>query len=168
MAGEILYLGQQKNAEYQIEAPGLPEENKAYPREETKEEKADREAKAKEAHEAEVIFQKESKAREEQLKKDRAEGKTKLLNAEQRKAITDQRVDLRAKLKKAIEEYAAKYGINKWRDLIELGQRYKIFHTGITSWHTAMDLLCDHPDKCLKFKEFIKTDQEIATGDIPF
>ena len=168
MAGEILYLGQQKNAKYQIEAPGLPDENKAYPREESEEEKAAREEKAKEAQEAEAVYQKESKVKAEQLKKDKAAGKTALKTAEERKAITDKKAKFRAKLKKEIEEYAVKYGINKWSDLIELGRRYKIFHKEIFTWHTAMDILIANPDKCKEFKGYIKTDQEIATEDLPF
>jgi len=168
MAGEILYLGQQKNAEYEIEVPGLPEENKVYPMEETEEEKAEREAKAKEAQEAEEIFIKESRAREEQLKKDRESGKEEIISKEERKAITEKKAKFRADLKKEIEEYAVKYGINKWADLIELGRRYKIFGINIFSWHTAMDWLIAYPEACKEFKEKIKTDQEIATDDIPF
>jgi len=168
MAGEILYLGQQKNAKYQIEAPGLPDENNAYPREDTEEEIADQKEKAKEAHEAEVIFQKESKAREAQLKKDQAAGKTTLKTTEERKAITAKNEKFRVDLKKDIEEYAVKYGINKWSDIIELGRRYKIFGINIFSWHTAMDWLVANPDRVKELKEFIKTDQEIATEDIPF
>ena len=168
MAGEILYLGQQKNAKYQIEAPGLPDENKQYPREESEEEKANREEKAKEAQEAEEVFQKESKAKAEQLKKDKAAGKTALKTAEETKAITAKKAKFRADLKKEIEEYAKKYGINQWADLIELGRRYKIFHKGIFTWHTAMDILVKDPEACKKFKGFVKTDQEIATEDLPF
>ena len=168
MAGEILYLGQQKNAKYQIEAPGLPEENKAYPKEETEEEKAEKKERAKEAQEAEEIYQKESKAGAEQLKKDKAAGKTALKTAEERKIITEKKAKFRADLKKEIEEYAVKYGINKWADLIELGRRYEIFHKNIFSWHGAMDILVKDPEVVKKFKEKIKTDQEIATEDIPF
>ena len=168
MAGEILYLGQQKNAKYQIEAPGLPDENKAYPREESEEEKADREEKAKEAHEAEKVFQKESRAREAQLKKDRVTGKKEWPTKEEAKAKHEKKVKSRADLKKEIEEYAVKYGINKWADLIELGRRYKIFHTDVYQWQGAMDILVKDPEACKKFKEKIKTDQEVATEDIPF
>jgi len=168
MAGEILYLGQQKNAQYEIEAPELPKENDAYVAEDTDEEIADQEEKAKEAQEAEETFYKESKAREAQLKKDKAEGKTALKTTEETKAITAKKAKIRADLKKDIEEHAVKYGINKWSEIIELGRRYEILHKGIFSWHTAMDFLVDHPTACKELKEKIKTDQEIATGDIPF
>ena len=168
MAGEILYLGQQKNAKYQIEAPELPDENKAYPVEDTEEEIAEQKEKQKEAHEAELIYQKESKVKAEQLKKDRAAGLTGLRSPEERKAITAQKEKLRSDLKKNIEEHAAKYGINKWSELIELGRRYKIFHTGIYTWHTALDLLIKDKEALKMFMEKVKTDQVIATGDIPF
>jgi len=169
MAGEILYLGQlKKGKEYQLEAPGPQEGQPPVIEAETDEEMADRKEKQKEAHEAELIFQKESKVRAEQLKKDRAAGLTGMRSPEERKAITAQKAKLRDDLKKKIEEYAAKYGINKWSDLIELGRRYKIFHTGIYSWHTALDLLIKDKEAFKMLMEKIKTDQVIATGDIPF
>jgi len=168
MNKEILYLGQLKDGKYEIEVAELPDENNAYPREDTEEEIADQKEKAKEAHEAEVIFQKESKAREAQLKKDQAAGKTALKTTEERKAITEKKDKFKADLKKEIEEHAVKYGINKWSDIIELGRRYKIFGINIFSWHTAMDWLVANPTAYKELKDKIKTDQEIATEDIPF
>ena len=167
-AGKILYLGQQKNTKYQIEAPELPDENRQYPREESEEEKAEREEKAEEARIAEETYYKESKEREEQLKKDRADGKTRIKTTEERKAITKKKAKIRADLKEEIEKLAQKHGMTKWAELIEMGQRRKIFHKGIVTWHTAMDFLIANPDKCKVFKGLIKTDQEVAAEDLPF
>lgn len=167
-AGKILYLGQQKNAKYQIEAPGLPEENRQYPRVETDEEEKAREEKAKEAQIAEETYYKESKKREEQLKKDRAVGKTGIRTPEEAKAITKKKAKFRVDLKEEIEKLSKKHDFKSWTELIELGQRRKIFHKGIATWHTAMDWLTANPEDCKKFKEFIKTDQEVSDEDIPF
>jgi len=167
-AGKILYLWQQKNAEYQIEAPGLPDENDQYPREESEEEKADRKEKAEEARIAEETYYKESKEREEQLKKDREAGKTGIRTPEEAKAITKKKEKFRADLKGDIEKLAKKHGLNSWRELIELGRRYKIFGINVFSWHTAMDWLIANPGDVKIFKDKIKTDQEVAAEDLPF
>ena len=168
MNNEILYLGQLKNGRYEIEAPELPDENAIYTRELTEEEEAEKAAKIAEKREAEKKFLEQQKINEEQLKRDEAAGKPLVRTPEEAKAFTAKRNKLKADLKKDIEEYAVKYGINKWANLIELGRRYKIFHAGIFTWHTAMDNLVDHPEKVKELKEKIKTDQEVATEDIPF
>ena len=167
-AGEILYLGQRKYGGYELDAPELPEENRQYPREESEEEKKDREEKAKEARIAEETYLKESKEREAQLKKDRAAGKVELRTPKEAKAITKKKAKFRADLKLEIEKLAQKHGLTKWAELIEMGQRRKIFHKGILTWHTAMDWLIANPDKCKEFKGLIKTDQKVAAEDIPF
>jgi len=168
MNNEILYLGQLKNGRYEIEAPELPDENAIYTRELTEEEEAEKAAKIAEKREAEKKFLEQQKLNEEQLKKDKAAGKTALKTTEERKEITAKNEKFRADLKKEIEEYAVKYGINKWSGIIELGRRYKIFGMNIFSWHTAMDWLIANPTACKELKEKIKTDQEVATEDIPF
>ena len=164
MAGEILYLGQQKNAEYQIEAPGLPEENKAYPRELTVEEAAERTKKVADAAIAMTKTNEEMAAREEQLKKDRAEGKTALRTKEEVKAIAEKKLELKG----VIEKLAKDNGITKWAELIEMGQRRKIFGAGTVTPQGALQYLFDHPKELEIFKGFIKTDQEVADEDIPF
>ena len=168
MNNEILYLGQLKNGRYEIEAPELPDENAIYTRELTEEEEAVKAAEIAEKREAEKEFLEQQKLNEEQLKKDKAAGKTALKTTEERKEITAKNEKFRADLKKEIEEYAVKYGINKWSGIIELGRRYKIFGMNIFSWHTAMDWLVANPTACKELKEKIKTDQEVATEDIPF
>jgi len=157
-----------KNGRYEIEAPELPDENAIYTRELTEEEEAVKAAEIAEKREAEKEFLEQQKLNEEQLKKDKAAGKTALKTTEERKEITAKNEKFRADLKKEIEEYAVKYGINKWSGIIELGRRYKIFGMNIFSWHTAMDWLIANPTACKELKEKIKTDQEIATDDIPF
>jgi len=168
MNNEILYLGQLKNGKYEIEAPGLPDANKVYPRELTEEEEEEKAAEIAKKREAEKVFLEQQKLNEEQLKKDKAAGKKGTRTPAEAKAFREKREKFEADLKKEIEEYAVEYGINKWADLIELGRRYKIFHEGIFTWHTALDELINHPEKVKEFKEKIKTDQEIATDDIPF
>ena len=167
-AGQILYLGQLKKGGYELEDPGLPDENRQYPREESEEEKVEKEEKAEEARMAEETYYKESKKREEQLKKDRAVGKVELRTPEEAKAMTKKKAKFRADLKSEIEKLAQKHGMTGWAELIEMGQRRKIFHKGIVTWHTAMDWLIANPKDCKKFIELIKTDQEVAAEDIPF
>ena len=140
-AGQILYLGQKDGIRYEIDAPALPDANRAYTREETKEEVAAREERAREAKEAEDIYYKESKEREEKLKKEVAAGEHKLKTKEERLAITKKK----KAFKEDIEKLAQKYNFKGWPDLIEMGQRRKIFSTGIVTPQGAMQYLYDHP-----------------------
>jgi len=73
--GEILYLGQRKDGEYELEAPGLPIENRAYVAQETEEEVITREAEAAKKKEALLKEYEESKAKTAQLEKEIEEGK---------------------------------------------------------------------------------------------
>lgn len=163
-AGQILYLGQKDGIRYEIDAPALPDANRAYTREETKEEVAAREERAREAKEAEDLYYKESEEREKKLKKEIAAGEHKLKTKEERLAITKKK----KAFKEDIEKLAQKYNFKGWPDLIEMGQRRKIFNAGTVTAQGAMQYLYDHPEKCKEFKKLIKTDQEITEDDIPF
>ena len=166
-AGQILYLGQQKDGEYVLEDPELPDENRAYTREETKEEIAIREAQAKEAGEAEAVFIKESREREEQLKKDRAAGKTRIKTKEEVKVIQAKK----AKLKTDIEALAKEHGIMAWNRLIEIGRDAKIFSEGVFTAQSALQVLFDHPKKHAEFVQQImkvKKPEDSIAQDIAF
>lgn len=101
ISGEILYLGQQKNKQFELEAPELPLANRAYVTEETEEETKAREEKAIKDQENLVKEYEESKAREAQLKKEVEEGKHKLksykeVNTKYKKKKQEERAETEA------------------------------------------------------------------------
>lgn len=84
MSGEILYLGQQKDSEYELEAEELPLANQ---RMDTEEESMDRKEKMKESAKADKEFYKQAEINEAQLKKEIGEGKHKLKSYKEAKTI---------------------------------------------------------------------------------
>jgi len=84
--GEVLYLGQ--NVHYELEAPGLPKENKAYVPQETEEEIETRQAEAARKAEALVKEYDELEARKVELKKQIEEGKHNIKSYQEAKVIT--------------------------------------------------------------------------------
>ena len=84
--GEILYLGQ--NAHYELEAPGLPKENKAYVPQETEEEIEARLIEASRKAEALVAEYDELEARKVELKKQIEKGQHNIKSYKEAKVIT--------------------------------------------------------------------------------
>lgn len=86
-AGEILYLGQQKNGHYELEPSGLPLENRAYVPLSTEEEKLEQEKKEAESQEKAKVEYHQSKLNEEKLKVEHEEGKGKIKSCRESKTI---------------------------------------------------------------------------------
>ena len=160
--GEILYLGQKKNGQYELEAPELPIANGAYVAEDTDEEIKEREEKAVELQEAVVKDIQESRVRETDLKKAREVGKTAVKTPEEIRELLEKKNTILEK----IQDIANKNGLLNWRDIIDLGVRYKIFFDGIVA-SQAKTYVVDHPDKLEELIKVIKGDQEITDDDIP-
>ena len=137
ISGEILYLGQQKGKEFELEAPELPLANQ---RMDTEEESIAREEKAKKSKEAEEEFRKQSKINEAQLKKDHEEGKDKLKSYQESKTIYKKRVEDENKILLAISEKAKKVGIDSFEKLVDFALGRGIIKTHLTE-HIAKKVL---------------------------
>lgn len=97
--GEILYLGQQKNGHYELEAPELPLANQ---RMDTEEKVIARTEKAKKSQEEEKKFQEQSKINEAKLKKEHEEGKDKIKSYSESKIIYKKKKEEEAKIEAEI------------------------------------------------------------------
>jgi len=160
--GEILYLGQKKNGQYELEAPELPLMNKVYVAEDTEEEIKLREKKAIELQETLLRDLEATKTREAELKKQIEEGKSFIKTP----AEIKRSLEKRNAILEEIQDIANKNGLNNWRDIIDLGVRYKIFFNGIVA-SQAKTYVVDHSDKREELIKAIKEDQEITEADIP-
>jgi len=161
-AGEILYLGQKKNGQYELEAPELPLANEAYVAEETEEEETAREEKTKVDQESESKEIQESKTREAELKKVREAGGSSLRTPAEVKKIFEAK---QAKIAEVMK-VARAYKINTWDEITDIGIRHKIFYDGIVA-SQSKTYICDHPEAYDALLVAIKTDQEITEDDIP-
>jgi len=161
-AGEILYLGQKKNGQYELEAPELPLANGAYVVEETEEEEAIREVRAVKEQEAVVKDIEESKTREADLQKAREAGKTSIRTPAEIKKILEKKEALLAEIVKVAKEN----DVNTWGEIVDVGARHKIYPEGLVS-SQVKTLIIDHPDKYIDLILAIKTDQKITDEDIP-
>jgi len=129
ISGEILYLGQQKDRQFELETPELPLANQ---RMDTEEESIAREEKAKKSKEAEEEFWKQSKINEAQTKKDREEGKEKIKSYKESKAIYKKKVEEENKILLAISEKAKETGIATFEKLVKFALDQGIFKTMLT------------------------------------
>ena len=161
-AGEILYLGQLKNGQYELEATELPLANQVVTVMDTEEEIAAREEKATESQEALKKEYEELDKRQAELKKQIEEGKSFIKTPEEIKKVTEEK---KAKVEE-IQTMARAYKINTWGEIIDIGERHKIFPLGLVA-SQAKTFITDHPDKYDALLEAIKTDQEITEDDIP-
>jgi len=169
--GENLFVGQKKR--YEIEAP-VEDGNPAYDSKEDGaviEEETEEETKAQESKEAEQekakqeAFKKEyeeTNKRQAELKKQIEAGKTSIktpaeikVKLEKRNAILDN-----------IVKVAKENNVLNWADIIEIGERYKIFPVGLVA-SQVKTIVVDHPEKLQALLEVIKSDQEIALEDLP-
>ena len=160
-AGEILYLGQQKNGQYELESSELPTANRAYVPLSTEEEIKEREEKAIEQQEVLVKDIKESKGREDDLKKAREAGETSVKTLEEMKKIAEKR---RIKLEK-IQTIARAYKIFTWGEIVDIGERHKVFPKGLVASQVKR-LIIDHKDKYEALADAFKADKEITDKDL--
>jgi len=105
IAGEILYLGQRKDSQYELEATELPPINKAYVPQETEEEIEARQAEAARKAEALVKEYDELEARKAELKKQIEGGKHDLKPYREAKAIYEKEKE--DKIDKPLPEQAS-------------------------------------------------------------
>lgn len=166
MAGEILYLGQLKNKEYELETAGPAEgkEDDAVVEPETEEEAKLRETKEAEQGEALKEDIEESRAREAQLKKDREGGKDKLKTYKESKTIYKKRVEEENKVLEVISKKAQEAGIDSFEELVNFALDRGIFKTQLTE-HLATRVLAtnkDVGDRLLKALEEISESKEGA------
>ena len=163
MSGEILYLGQQKDSKYELEAEKLPLANRAYIAEETDKEEKAREEETIKKQEALQKEYKEIKAKEARLKKEIEAGKHNIKTPEETQKIADNRKAIIVE----VETVARAYKVNTWGEIVDVGERHKVFPKGLMT-SQIKTIIVDHPDKCEALKVAIKEDQEIADEDIPF
>jgi len=162
MSGEILYLGQQKDKQFELEAPELPLANKAYVAEETDEETKAREEQAQAKQEALKKEYEESKAKQAKLKKEIEEGKHNIRTPEEIKAKLEKRNAIIEEVVKTAKEH----DVNNWREIIEVGERYNIFAKGLVA-SQVKTYIVDFPKKCEELKEALIHDQEVTAEDLP-
>jgi len=131
--------------------------------EETDEEKAAREEKARADLEARKKEYAEMDERQAKLKKKIEVGESEIRTPEEAKKIREAKEKLIAE----IEKVARAYKINTWGEIIEIGERYDIFPKGLKK-SQAQTFIVDHPEEYAKLWEAIKGDQKINEDDIPF
>ena len=165
--GENIFMMQKK--QYEIEAP-IEYGNPAYDSkkdgavivEETEEEEAIREVSAVKEKEAVVKDIKESKAREAELQRARAAGKTSLRTPAEIKKILEKKEALLAEIVKVAKEN----NVNTWGEIVDIGERYKIYPAGLVA-SQVKTIVVDHPDKLKALIEAIRNDEKITDEDMP-
>jgi len=169
-AGEILYLGQKRNEQYELETPEPAEgkEDEAVIEPDTEEEAKERETEETEREEALRKDYEESKDQEAQLKKDREEGKDKLKSYKESKTIYKKRVEEENEILQAISEKAQEAGIDSFKELVNFALAQGIFQTQLTE-HLATRILVTNKDireRLLKaLEELSKSKKEAPKED---
>ena len=166
-------IGYKPNKQYEIEAP-KEDKNPAYDskedgamiEEETEEDIQEREAmEADQAEAKQEALIKENKdifERRAELKKEIEAGKHNIKTPAEIKAKLEKRNAILDNITKVSKEN----DILNWRDIIEIGERYKIFPVGLVA-SQVKTIVVDHPDKLMALLEVIKSDQEVAPEDMP-
>lgn len=165
--GENIFRGQGKT--YEIEerkediSPAYDsKEDGAVIEEETEEEIKAREEEVVKKQETLQKEYEETKAREEELKKQIEAGKSSIRTPAEIKKVAEKK----KKILDEFQEYAKKYGLNTWGDIIDIAVRYKFFFDGIVA-SQVKSAIVDHPEKLIELKKIIKEDQEITAEDLP-
>ena len=169
--GENIYMMQKKR--FEIEAPveyGNPahdnKEDGAVIVEETEDDVKERETveaeQAKAKQEALIKENEDIEIRRAELKKEIEAGKHNIRTPAEIKA----KLEKRNKILEDIVKIAKENDILNWRDIIEIGERYKIFPAGLVA-SQVKTIVVDHPDKLVALLEVIKNDQEITAEDLP-
>lgn len=166
-------VGYRPDRQYEIEAPKEDispvydsEEDGAVIEEETEEDIKAREAKEAEEEKAkqEALTKeyKETNKEQAELKKQIEAGKHNIRTPEEIKA----KLEKRNKILDEVQTVARIYKVNTWGDIIDVGERHKVFPKGLVA-SQVKTMIVDHPDKCEALKEAFKTDQEISDEDLP-
>jgi len=169
--GQNIYVGQQKR--YEIEAPGEDinpvhdsKEDGAVIEEETEEDIQEREAiEADQAEAKQEALKKEyedSKKQQAKLKKEIEEGKHNIKTPAEIKA----KLEVKNAILENIVKVAKENNVLNWGDIIEIGERYKIFPVGLFA-SQVKTMVVDHPEKLQALLEVIKSDQEVTQEDLP-
>jgi len=165
--GQRLFNGQ--NRRWEIEAP-KEDINPAYDSKEDGavieeddgfDEDTDREIEERVGEEGLKEIQ-ESKAREADLQKAREAGKT----SSRTPAEIKKKLEERNAIIEEVVKTAKEHGVNNWREIIEVGERYNIFAKGLVA-SQVKTYIVDFPKKCKELKEALIHDQEITAEDIP-
>jgi hypothetical protein len=164
ISGEILYLGQQRGKEYELEAtePARGKEDDTLIEPDTEEETKLEETEEIERKEALKKDFEESKVREDQLKKAHEEGKDKLKSYKESKTIYKKRVEEENKTLEVISKKAQEAGIDSFEELVNFALDRGIFKTQLTE-HLATRVLAtnkDVGDRLLKALEGLSESKE--------
>lgn len=131
VAGEILYLGQRRAGQYELESEGPAEgKDNGIVEPETEEEAKERDQKAAEAKEQTKKDYEESKANETKLKKEREEGKHKVKSYQESKTIYKKKQEERAQIKAELKRE-------------DIDETMKMFEpSGLTTWNEIAFYAC--------------------------
>ena len=161
-AGEILYLGQLKNGQYELEAPELPLMNRAYTPLATEEEIKEREERQIELQEKANRENERINEQQAKLKKEREAGKHNIRTPEEIRKILEKRNAILDE----IQTVARAYKVNNWGEIIDIGERHNVFPKGLVA-SQVKTIVVDHPDKYDALMAAFKADQEVTDEDIP-
>ncbi|MBA7553144.1 hypothetical protein ES705_45731 [subsurface metagenome] len=171
ISGEILYLGQQRGKEYELEAtePARGKEDDSLIEPDTEEETKLKETEEIERKEALKKDFEESKVREDQLRKAHEEGKDKLKSYKESKTIYKKRVEEENKILEVISKKAQEAGIDSFEGLVNFALEQGIFKTQLTE-HLATRVLATNKnvgDRLSKaLEELSKSKKETPKGEM--
>jgi len=118
------------------------------------------EAKAKQ--EALIKENEEINKRQAELKKQIEAGKHNIKTPAEIKAKLEERNAIIEEVVKTAKEH----GVNNWREIVEVGERYNIFAKGLVA-SQVKTYIVDFPKKCEELKEALIHDQEVTAEDMP-
>ena len=166
-------IGYRSDRKYEIEAP-VEDKNPAHDNkedeavivEETEDDVKEREAveaeQAEAKQEALIKENEDIEIRRAELKKEIEAGKHNIRTPAEIKA----KLEKRNAILEDITKVAKENDILNWRDIISIGERYKIFPVGLVA-SQVKTIVVDHPEKLEALLKVIKNDQEITAEDLP-
>lgn len=167
--GENIFRGQNKvyeieerkediSPEYDSKEDGAVVETE----EDIKAQEAEEAEQAKAKQEALIKENEDIEKRQAELKEEIEAGKHKIKTPAEIKA----KLEKRNAILEEVQTVARAYKVNNWADIIEIGERYKIFPAGLVA-SQVKTIIVNHPDKLLALLAVIKSDQEVAPEDLP-
>ena len=162
-------MGYRPDRRYEIEAPkddinpafDSKEDGAVIVEDDSFDEDTDREIEERVGEEGLKEIQ-ESRAREAELQKAREAGKTSLRTPAEIKKELEKRNAIIEEVVKTAKEH----GVNNWRGIIDVGERYNIFAKGLVT-SQVKTYIVDFPKKCEELKEALIHDQEVTAEDLP-
>jgi len=162
-------MGYRPDRRYEIEAPkedispafDSKEDGAVIVEDDSFDEDTDREIEERVGEEGLKEIQ-ESRAREAELQKAREAGKTSLRTPAEIKKELEKRNAIIEEVVKTAKEH----GVNNWRGIIDVGERYNIFAKGLVA-SQVKTYIVDFPKKCEELKEALIHDQEVTAEDLP-